>query len=68
MNKWFVIIITAMCLSCASTGKEPVNIQNRIIYGNHHKWCMNYGTINKTPLNTMTYRECMEMYGYRYED
>ena len=67
-NKLITILIGSLFflfLGCAHQG--PSNITNNVQYEQHSNWCLNYGTINKTPVYTESYRQCMERFGYKYE-
>jgi hypothetical protein len=68
MNK-ILILLTILIIGCAapmrSTG--PTNVVDQKTYQQHHDWCMTYGTINKQPVYTETYKQCMERFGYKYE-
>jgi len=66
IKKYLLLMVIFIFIGCA-TSNGPINIKNNVEYEQHSSWCLNYGTINKTPVHTETYKQCMERFGYKYE-
>lgn len=64
MNK-ILILLTIFIISCSGPAAVR-NVTDQKLYQQHHDWCMSYGTINRQPVYTETYQQCMERFGYKF--
>lgn len=63
-----VVIIVFIFMGCYSGRPTNIDSKEDPIYIKDSTWCLNYGTIDKKPVTTETYKDCMRRFGYIYRE